>query len=282
MKTIEITRKPIELDKFKKRTALEQDCSIFIDYDCLVTENGIPKILYKKLQNGDTQTLRQSVKNIKYQQNTRTTGLKTPSRIFGFSPRNVIRNDFCSSTSLSHESPIENKIVCNFGNIISKLYEQYFPMVYNKHIEEVNKKVLDEWKIEDTPFTSGIINKNNPLKYHFDGGNIKGVLSNMVVFKHKTSGGYLACPEFDVLFKVEDNTCILFDGQDILHGVTPIQSLSKESYRYSVVYYTLQQMWNCLPYNDEVKRARSNHLKREMNRSNGNVSENELQFDKVV
>lgn len=280
MKIIELVRKKVDMKQFKQRTALEQDCTTFIDFDCIITENGIPKILYKSLDNEGTKQLRQSVKNIKYQATTRTRGLKTLSRIFGFSQRNPIRNNFCTSTSLSHEKPKESEIICNYGIEIAKFYEQYFPEVYKIHKDKVDEKMLKEWTIKETPFTSGIVNKNNPLKYHFDAGNIKGVLSNMVVFKAKTKGGYLACPEFDLLFEASDNTCLLFDGQDILHGVTPIENLSSSSYRYSVVYYTLQQMWNCLPYGEEIKRARKMHLKREYDRAEGKTDASLMTFDK--
>jgi len=66
---------------------------------------------------------------------------------------------------------------------------------------------------------------------------------------------------------VADNTVILFDGQNILHGVTKITQAHPKGYRYSIVYYTLQQIWNCLPMSEELARARNVRHKREVSRA---------------
>lgn len=269
MRTLEITRRQLEFADYVRRSALESDYRTLITEDTLVTENGVPRILYSKLDPELTKYIRQACKNIRYDVSTRTNGLKTTSRIFGYNPRNEIRKNFCSTTSMANEHATEHAVICAFGEHLTKLYAKYFPGVYNMHDSVVQEKVLDGWRIQNTPFTSGIVNKNNPLKYHFDAGNIKDVLSNMVVFKRNISGGYLACPEFDIGFEVADNTIVLFDGQNILHGVTPIKSNSVDSYRYSVVYYTLQKMWSCLPIDEEIARARNVRFKRENKRVKG-------------
>ena len=79
----------------------------------------------------------------------------------------------------------------------------------------------------------------------------------MVVFKHKVKGGHLSMPEYNVKFECADNTAMMFDGQEILHGVTPIKKESEHSRRYSIVYYSLQQIWNCLPLDEELARMRN-------------------------
>jgi hypothetical protein len=79
----------------------------------------------------------------------------------------------------------------------------------------------------------------------------------MVVFKHKVSGGHLAMPEYGVAFECAHNTAMMFDGQEILHGVTPIKKEGESSLRYSIVYYSLQQIWNCLPLTEEIARLRN-------------------------
>lgn len=239
MNKIEIKRKEVDYREYIKRSARDTDYNTLITEDTLVLENGEPKILYFKLDPEKTKYVRQAVKNIKYQTSTRTGGLKTTSRIFGYNPRNTIRKDFCSVTSLAIDHPVEHKIICDFGAELAELYAQHFPEVYKMHDTTTKDRMLGEWILKDTPFTSGIINKNNPLKYHFDTGNLKNVLSNMVVFKNGVGGGYLACPEFDLGFEVADNTVILFDGQNILHGVTKIEKKHPKAYRYSIVYYTL-------------------------------------------
>ena len=132
--------------------------------------------------------------------------------------------------------------------------------------EEKSKIIKDEWKIKGTPFSSGIINKNNALKYHYDTGNIKGVYSNMVCFKKNCEGGYLVLPEFDIALEVSNRSIVFFDGQDILHGVSPFQLTTMNGYRFTIVYYTLQQMWKCQEITEEIARIKQRKTEREHRR----------------
>jgi hypothetical protein len=65
----------------------------------------------------------------------------------------------------------------------------------------------------------------------------------------------------------------MFDGQSVLHGVTPITKTNPDAVRYSIVYYSLQQIWNCLPLSEEVARIRNLKTKRERARAKGEVHE---------
>ncbi len=266
MNILEVTKKPVSLKDYKKRSALEPDATTFITEDTLVTENGKPIILYKKLTELDTSAIRWAVRTIKYRKNKRTSGLVTQSRIFGYSPRIPMRQDYCSSTLLSKEQPKQHFIVANFAKDLAKYYAEFFPDIFEQHQELVMDKVKKDWIIPESPFTSGIVNKNNPLKYHFDAGNFKDVFSNMIVFKKDVEGGHLACPEYNLMFAVEDNSVVIFDGQKILHGVTPIIKKSPDAYRYSVVYYSLQGMWKCQVITDEIARIREVKKQREWRR----------------
>jgi hypothetical protein len=127
--------------------------------------------------------------------------------------------------------------------------------------------VKNEWRITDTPFTSGIINQNNRLKYHFDSGNFDSVYSNMIVLKDNVKGGFLAVPEFDMVFECANNTIVMFDGQKIMHGVTEIYKQTPTAHRYSIVYYSLQQMWNCDTIDEELLRIREIKKLRELKRA---------------
>jgi hypothetical protein len=167
---------------------------------------------------------------------------------------------------MAKQYPKQHHIISNFVNEIVGYYEKYFPEAYQKHQEIVDDKVLGEWKIGKTPFTSGIVNKNNWLKYHFDAGNFKGVLSNMVVFKKGTSGGHLVIPSLNLALAVDDNTLTVFNGQDILHGVSEIHYDDPNGYRYSIVYYSLEQMWKCDPIDEEIVRIRKVKTEREQKR----------------
>lgn len=222
----------------------------------------------------DSSDIVEALKSIKYHEGRRTTGLKSRSRVFGYSPRVTVRQDYCHLTSLAHESPKEHDVICDYARQVVALYAGESPEVYEKHEEAANERVDGEWKIPGTPFTSGIINKNNKLKYHFDSGNFKDVNSCMLAFKHNVRGGYLALPEYDLGLEIANNSVTIFDGQSILHGVTPFYELAPDAYRYTVVYYSLDQMWKCLPLGEEVARIQNIKSARERARARGERLEN--------
>lgn len=265
MRIIEKKARELDISKYKARSAVEADYHELIKEPVTIMHDGKVKVVYDKLP-FDVEPYREALKRIKYQKSERTAGLKTISRIFGYSPRVTLRKDFCSVTSLAGEQPEEHDLICSLGSKIASVYLQRAPEVYASHEQVTKEKIADQWVIPNSPFTSGIINRNNPLKYHFDTGNFKNVFSCMVAFKHDVEGGYLSLPEYDCGIEVADATLLLFDGQEILHGVTPIKELSDEAYRYTVVYYSLRRMWDCLTVDDEVARIRKVKTERENKR----------------
>lgn len=274
MQELLLTKKPIDHLEYVKHSAKEADFDTLLDGDIIGIDAETKKIIFiqKQLDFNDNDIM-WALRRIKYEVNKRTAGLKTTSRIFGYNPRNVVRKDFCSTTSLAVKQPKEHAIVCQYGVQIAQLYSEYTPDTFRVHSEILRSKVLGEWSIKDTPFTSGIINKNNPLKYHFDSGNFKGVYSCMAVFKKDIRGGYLSMPQYGVAVNLPHNSVFMFDGQSVLHGVTPITKLNDEAVRYSIVYYSLQQIWNCLPLTEEIARIRNKKTERERNRAKGVVHE---------
>jgi len=276
MKTILLEPKQnFDHKQFIRRTALESDYTTLIKEDCTMLDKATGKLLgvYLVMPKHSTELLK-ALMTIKYDKNRRIAGLITKSRIFGYKPREKIRNDFCTSTMLSKESPNEHKLICDYAKIITKIYKKYCGEVYQEHAGITEEKLLPEWTISGTPFSSGIVNKNNALHYHFDSGNFKNVYSNMVAFKSNTKGGYLSLPKYDVGLEIANNSLLLFDGQKILHGVTPFKLLSENAYRYSIVYYSLQQMWKCEPLTVElarIKNVRTGLEKRRLLRMKGKI-----------
>lgn len=272
MKELLLKRHEIDLKSFVKRSAVEDDYDELLDGDIIGVDADTKEVIFiHKTLDFDDGRILWALDRIRYEENIRTSGLKTRSRIFGYNPRNVIRKDFCSAVSLATEQPHEHAIVCKYGIQISQIYSRFTPATYEKHQQIMASKVLDEWAIKDTPFTSGIINKNNPLKYHFDSGNFKEVYSCMAVFKKHIEGGYLSLPEYRVGLKLPHNSVFMFDGQSVLHGVTPITKTRPDAVRYSIVYYSLQQIWNCLPLSEELARIRQRKTERERRRAKGEV-----------
>lgn len=268
MKVLTIQKREVNLEDYKKRSALDTDCPTIINEDVIVKdEQGNLILLYFHVPDDEIPNeLVQALKRIKYDENIRTAGLKTRSAIFGYSPRIVLRKDYCSATMMARTNPKEHQIVCDFAEKMAEIYSKYLPEVFDYHSKLTLEKVSQDWRIGKSPFTSGIINKNNPLKYHFDTGNFNDVYSNMVVFKKDVAGGRLALPELGLTFELPNNSVFLFDGQKYLHGVTPIQYLTPEAYRYSIVYYSLKGMWHCQTIDEEIIRIRKLKFEREKKR----------------
>lgn len=264
MNRLDLVKRPLDLGAFRLRGARDDDYAALIDEPTVIYEHDRPVIVYLELET-DAAELKAALQQVKYDRAPRTDGLVTTSKVFGFLPRNTIRRDFCTSANLAYSQPELNDIVCRYAAEVERLYAPHNPALHTQH-RDLTGKVLPDYRIGDTVFTSGIINKNNPLKYHFDKGNFSDVWSCMLVFKHRVAGGYLSCPQYDVAFALKDNSLLMFDGQQILHGVTPIERLADDSYRYSVVYYSMHQMWNCDPIGSEIQRIKMIKTTRERKR----------------
>lgn len=264
MKTLRAERKELDLSLYKKRQAQEEDYTLLIAENCVIIEKEKPIIVYLELEDS-CEGVVDACQRIEYRQDYRTGGMMGNSRTFGFQPRVTIRKDYCSASKLASEMPYEHALISGYAQKVATYYQQYNAELYEKH-QQLVEKVLPVWKLEESVFTSGIINKNNPLPYHFDAGNFKGVWSNMLVFKRDIRGGYLSVPEYNVGFELKHNSLLMFDGQNILHGVTPIYRKNEQAFRYSIVYYSLQQMWKCLLPGEELGRIRELRSEREERR----------------
>lgn len=267
MNVLEVSRRTIEKKELIRRSALESDCSVLVSEPTLFMENGKPIIIYGELD-FPHEKLRTAVQQLKYSVGKRTNGLVSTSRIFGFRPRVTIRQDFCSSTSLAKENVHSHQLLCQTAVQMDRLYAKHASEVYTLHRETVCAAVLPEWRIPGTVFTSGIVNKNNPLKYHQDAGNFRDCLSAMIVLKKNVRGGYLSLPEYDLKLDLKDSSFLIFNGQEIIHGVTPIKrEPSNSAYRHTIVYYALKGMCHCQPIQEEIKRIRLTKKAREEKRA---------------
>lgn len=268
MKIIELKKRDnFNYLKYVKKSAKESDYDILITEPCIGVEDGEIKFVYDTLD-FDSIPLIQALKRIKYPETKRADGLVSRSRVFGWKPRVTMRADYCSQASLAGDYPEENKIVVSLAKMIEEKYFKYDPKVYNDHKEKVETKIKNSFRIDGTVFTSGIINKNNPLNYHYDAGNFKKVYSCMPVFKHEVRGRHLALPEYGVGIELKNNSLLMFDGQSIIHGVTPIKYNSDDGFRFSIVFYSLMQMWKCLDLDDELARIKNLKTRREKDRLN--------------
>lgn len=254
MQTIKLTKRQVDVKGFIRKTALETDTEIEVSEPTLFTLDEQPIILYGECD-FELTDLKKSILNIKYGNSNRDGGLKTRSRVFGTMPRFPLINDYVTISSLAFEQPDEYEKIISFSEKAQELYQRNFPDKFFLNQKE-SLYILDCWRMNGTIFTSGVVNETSALKYHFDGGNFKNSMSFMVVFKKNVSGGCLSLPEYNVRLNLKDSSYLIFDGQSILHGVTPIRKHSEDAYRYSAVYYSLQKLIKAKSPEEELKSCR--------------------------
>jgi len=247
-----------EIKQYKKRRAKEDDCSVLINEECEIynKDTGEKIIVMKKIPNLDKKKLKNYLVKTKFATTNRTWWILSTSRIFGYSPRIKMRNDYCTATALARDYPECHEYIVSLAEDINEIYKETLWEQREFHNQQT-EKVLPEYRLQWSVFTSWIINKNNPLAYHHDAWNFSDVFSNMITLKEWIEGGRLFMPELDVKIDLVNGSVIMFDWQKILHWVSPIRKIHTKAYRYTIVFYSLKQMWQCLSYEEEKKRARS-------------------------
>jgi hypothetical protein len=252
-------------EHYLKKIPKKTECDRIIKNDTIIQENGEVIIIYKILTADQIAKVKRLVKNTKYSKSARSNGIPTQSAIFGSLPRVPYRNDYCRITA---DTKTQRKIayeILEFSKIIDDVYKDLLPAQHELNLQIVRSNVEQDYIIKDTPFTTINFNVNHAIKYHRDTGNFKDVYSNVLIIKEDVIGGHLICPEYNIGFEQSDGALILFNGQNIIHGVTPIKQISDKGFRASCVFYSLATMKNCYPYEAELERIKKVRDKIESN-----------------
>lgn len=185
------------------------------------------------------------------------------SKMFGNRPRDHFRRlPTCSKQKIVRYQPKVAHVLESYAGKLESIYREYFPDTYQYH-QTCAQDILPEWKMPDSVFTSGIVNKTSQLYYHKDARNFEGTYSNMIVARKDTGGGGLVVPSLNIYVPCEDGTLVIFNGQKFTHGVTEIEKTKLTGYRFSVVYYTLEKMKECKPVDEEVEIGRHERTAKE-------------------
>ena len=214
----------------------------------------------------DTLDLRRALHAMEYDKDYRASGLKIESTTVGFMPRVTMRRDFCGAAAAARHWPGPHAEVCRWSLAAEAYYWAAAAELHAQHAGLTRDNVEKDYWMEGGIFTSGIINHNSQLHYHFDKGNYRRVWSAMLGFKEGITGGYLVLPEFRIAAQISDQSLLMFDGQAVFHGVTAIKKVAKGAHRYTIVYYSRQGMWNCDPPAVELSRIRKLKTRREHDR----------------
>lgn len=270
---LRLRKRPIVMDDYRlpdgkrMRMAREKDVSTLVQGSTLIYDEDQQEVTVAYLQLEEpADDVVAALRRIPYVQDARPSGMASKAKIIGYrGPSQLRGRQFCSAATLEQEDPEAHHLIMSYASKVARYYEQFHPTLYAEHQRQA-EKVLPEWKIEDSPFTSGIVNRDNVLAYHHDAGNFANVWSNMLGFKHGVLGGYLNIPEYDLALEISDNSLTMFDGQGLLHGVTPFRRTRRDAYRFTIVYYALKALWQCKDPEENVRSAARKRIEREERR----------------
>jgi hypothetical protein len=266
VRRVAVERHPLGPDQAPLRPTGEDGWDTLVEEPSLFFEGGRLAICFTN-EVAETDDLLGALRGIRYSNNYRTAGLTYDARTFGFLPRVTLRKDFCTECTVAKDHPRESEILCRWAERAGDFFRENNPEEHARQAALLVREVRPEWVLPGGVFTSGIANYNNPLRYHCDRGNFRGSWSAMYALTHDVRGGYLVLPAFRLAFRFHRPSLILFDGQANLHGVSPLRPVGLSGYRYSVVYYAMQGMRNCLSLDEELTRIRRVKTGREVKRA---------------
>jgi hypothetical protein len=236
----------------------ESNFDRLISHTCIVKPEGNMPILYLDLDMTPLDELIPHLKELSFSDSTRKSlGENNKSILFGAVAASINRNNFCTYGAVAkHNTVLHKLLTIKYSTVLDNLLKQYLGSWQNVNYKLWNKSSIHEdYQLANSPWTSGIINKDSQHNYHFDDMNEENMLSGMITLKSEMSGGYLCFPEYQLAFEVKNRSLIFFCGKNLLHGVSPI-TLKQDGYRYTIVYYTTAGLKKCDSF--EVELAKSN------------------------
>lgn len=187
----------------------------------------------------------------------RLSGIHSAVRHFGYTPPQPLRSRWaCQQSSFDREHPACADMLRTVFEIADNMLEQHAPHAYELTHGNVENEIAAMWRIGSTAWTSGVINKTAALPYHRDANNIQKTWSAMFAVREDMEGGLLHLVDYDVWLAIPHGSVSLFDGQSVLHGVSPMKAGSVNARRYTMVAYARTAMRKCCPDgHSEARRA---------------------------
>jgi len=260
MRRIQIQTKQIDPEDYLGKYANVDDVSTIVDEDCVVEVDGKVVLAYIQNMGGPLEHLRAALDSHKFGGGARATNrnaMITTASVFGYQPRMEFRTAtrFCRVAATARQNKPFHDLLMAWTASITRVYLELAPDAAKSHKAETDKRISKEYQIPQSMFTSGIVNKSNQLPYHYDSGNFIGAWSGMLGLSKNINGGVLSIPEYDLGIPITDGSLSFFDGQARIHGVTPFKRTSVDAERYTIVWYSLRKLWECLPFKEEIKLA---------------------------
>lgn len=253
---------PKQADLLNAKKAIEMPYTINEPTHVFDASNGDLILAFQPAP--DVHTLRKHILSTTMTTTYRSSsGMSNVSRTFGMAPRKPTQwREGCAPTSMSRDHPEASAYLAYYAELLAEEMNAFVPKQVQAD-EQTIQQVLPEWRLtEQALWTSGVINKSSQLAYHRDKFNFDA-WSAMVCLRRGTRGGYLHLPEYGMVLSCRDGYAAYWSGYRLLHGVTPIQTIQPDGYRFTVVYYALRGMKDCHTHAVEQEYAREKRTGRE-------------------
>lgn len=255
----------IDIDNYTETNDFIGKQALIRDYDNLITVDtdiyidGVLSLEYRVSNGIELSMIKKLVIESNYTGGKRTNGLSVYNAIYGYMPRNPTRCARCRPTSSSKTNVSLHTVAVNYANLIE-----------GKYSGSKTDSVKSLWLLGKSRFSTLNINKNHAIKYHRDSGNITDYKSNVFIYRTGCIGGDLVLPHAKIALEQKMGAFIIFRGNDIVHGVTPIIPIKKKYVRASAVLYTMNDMKHCLSYGEESVESANRYDEIANEKRNGN------------
>ena len=188
---------------------------------------------------------------------TRLSGVAVTHVTFGYQPPAPLRRRYaCCRSQFNYLYPEATETLAEFCRVAEHVFRTQAKDVHDRTAQVVRDTIATPWLIAGTPWSSGIINQTASLPYHRDQANIPKSWSAMLGCRDAVSGGLLHLADYDCYLTVAHGSITIFDGQSVVHGVTPLIPTGPNPYRYTCVTYAKKAMCACAADPaDEARRA---------------------------
>lgn len=177
---------------------------------------------------------------------TRLSGMAVTHVTFGYQPPAPLRRRYgCSRSQFNALYPEAMDNLADFCRVAEHVFRTQATDVHDRTAQVVRDTIAPAWLIAGTPWSSGIINQTAALPYHRDQSNIPKSWSAMLGCRGGVSGGLLHLVDYDVYLAVAHGSITIFDGQSVVHGVTPLTMVQPHGFRYTCVTYAKSAMGVC-------------------------------------
>ena len=178
------------------------------------------------------------------------------SGVIGFYDR-YPRIPYCRKCAWNLDNPDDFNACLPLFQRVNEIHFEVAPVEWASQ-NEYAKKTHKDFLIPGTIYTTVTVNKNYRPAYHYDGKNMAGGFSGMLLIRDGIiNGGYTVFPEYRAAVSMNTGDLIFFSGQSELHGNTPIIPMSIGAQRCTLVFYYRSGMINCLSAAEELERAKN-------------------------